>query len=62
MKLSHKKQPKKFIQYRTYHDDYDRDIDDEGWLLITVFACVIGFWWGLIHLFDKFTFNFIPPN
>jgi len=65
MKVSQKtkrkvaKQKVSMMMY-SHHDDYDRDIDDEGWLLITVFACVIGFWWGLIHLFDKFTFNFMP--
>ena len=49
----------KIIMY-SHYDDYDRDIDDEGWLLVSIFACVIGAWWGIIHLVDKFTFNFMP--
>ena len=64
MKLSQKKQRlishPKFTMMYSHHDDYDRDMDDEGWLLVTVFACVIGAWWGIIHLVDKFTFNFMP--
>ena len=65
MKLSRKKQriyprPPKFSMMYSHYDDYDRDIDDEGWLLVSIFACVIGIWWGIIHLLDKFTFNFMP--
>jgi hypothetical protein len=49
----------KIIMY-SHYDRYDDDIDEEGWLLVTIFASIIGIWWGLIHLFDKFTFNFMP--
>ena len=42
------------------HSHYDDDIDDEGWLLITIFASIIGIFWGVIHLVDKFMFNFMP--
>ena len=42
------------------YSHYDEDIDEEGWLLVGIFACVIGCWWGFIHLLDKFTFNFMP--
>ena len=57
MKLSHKKQP---VMRYSHYDDYDRDIDDEGWLFVSIFATVVGIWWGLINMVDKYTFNFIP--
>ena len=63
MKLSQKKQPRIRKHPRmtySHYDDYDRDIDEEGWLLLSIFATVVGLWWGLIHLLDKFTFNFMP--
>ena len=59
----------KYIKYPNHHgkimmyshyDRYDDDIDEDGWFLVTIFASIIGIWWGLIHLFDKFTFNFMP--
>ena len=58
----------KYIKYPNHHgkiimySHYDRydDIDEDGWFLVTIFASIIGIWWGLIHLFDKFTFNFMP--
>ena len=51
-----RKQP---VMRYSHHDHYE-DIDDEGWLLITIFASIIGVFWGVIHLVDKFTFNFMP--
>ena len=61
MKLSYKKQPKKFIQYRTHHDDYDdEDMEGDGWLILGLGAFIIGIWWGFVHLLDMFTFNVMP--
>ena len=61
MKMSQKNQVQLYKQkFNMMHSHYDDDIDDEGWLLITIFASIIGIFWGVIHLVDKFTFNFMP--
>ena len=53
MKVSQKKQPKKYIQYRTHHE---MDIDDEDELAIVgiILAFVVGIWWAIVHVVDIF--------
>ena len=53
MKVSQKKQPKKFVQYRTHHEI---DIDDEDGVAIAwiVLAFVVGIWWAIVHVVDIF--------
>ena len=38
---------------------YDIDSDEDGLVVLGIVAGVIGLWWGIIHLIDAFTFNFM---
>ena len=51
MKVSQKKQPKQFIQYRTHHEiDFE---EDEGLIIVgTILVVLVGFWWGIVHIID----------
>ena len=40
-----------------FNDDFDRD---ETWFVLALFAAVWGTYWGIVHIVDKFTFNFMP--
>ena len=65
MKLSRKKQriysrSPKFSMMYSHYDDYERDIDDEGYIILGLGLAVWVTYWGIIHVIDKFTFNFMP--
>ncbi len=60
MILSYKKQPKKqrknpnkFIQYRTHHEIH-MDEDEELGLMLGILGFIVGAWWGIVHLIDMF--------
>ena len=44
----------------SHYDDYERDIDDEGYIILGLGLAVWVTYWGIIHVIDKFTFNFMP--
>ena len=39
--------------------NYDIDSDEDGWVVLGILGGIIGLWWGVIHLLDAFTFDFI---
>ena len=53
MKLSRKKQPKKYIQYRTHHE-IDIEEDEEIAIVVIGLTFVVGVWWGIVHVVDMF--------
>ena len=53
MKVSQKKQPKKYIQYRTHHE-IDIGEDDELAIVGIVLTFVVGIWWAIVHVVDMF--------
>ena len=53
MKLISRKQPKKYIQYRTHHE-IDIEEDEEIVIVGVVLVFVVGVWWGLVHVVDMF--------
>ena len=62
MKFSPKKpklinHPALSLSYRRYHDDDDFNDD---YLILGLGFGIWGIYWGIIHLIDKFTFNFMP--
>ena len=42
------------------HYEYDEDFNDEFGVVLGILAVVVLGFWGMIHLIDKFTFNFMP--
>ena len=65
MKLSQRKyrfpnHPVLTSHYRRYHDDDDDFDRGEDWFVLGLFLSIWGIYWGIIHLIDKFTFNFMP--
>ena len=50
----------KFSMMYSHYDDEDEDMEGDWWFLLGVAVFIIGIWWGLVHLFDKFTFNVMP--
>tara|TARA_B100000745_G_scaffold185299_1_gene121481 strand:+ start:2190 stop:2660 length:471 start_codon:yes stop_codon:yes gene_type:complete len=42
------------------HYEYDEDFNDEFGVVLGILAVVVLGFWGIIHLIDKFTFNFMP--
>ena len=53
MKLSQKKQPKNFVQYRTHHE-IDIGEDEEFAIVGIILAFVVGIWWAIVHVVDIF--------
>ena len=53
MKLSRRKQPKKYSQYRTHHEIHIDD-DEETVIVGTVLTVVVGIWWAIVHVVDMF--------
>ena len=64
MKVSQRNRSKlfkqKFSMMYSHYDDYERDIDDEGYIILGLGLAVWVTYWGIIHVIDKFTFNFMP--
>ena len=64
MKVSKRNRSKlfkqKFSMMYSHYDDYERDIDDEGHIVLGLGLSVWAIYWGIIHVIDKFTFNFMP--
>ena len=64
MKLSQQTRRKltkqKFSMMYSHYDDYERDIEDEGHIILGLGFSVWAIYWGIIHVIDKFTFNFMP--
>jgi len=64
MKAKRKKQPKKqrknpnkFIQYRTHHEihmGHGPDEDEDLGIVLGILGFVVGIWWGIVHLVDMF--------
>ena len=50
----------KFSMMYSHYDDEDEDMEGDWWFLLGVAVFIIGIWWGLVHLLDKFTFNVMP--
>ena len=50
----------KFAMMYSHYDDEDEDMEGDWWFLLGVAVFIIGIWWGLVHLLDKFTFNVMP--
>ena len=48
------------LGYNRYHDPADELDRGEEWFIIGLGLVIWGAYWGLVHLADKFTFNFIP--
>ena len=47
------------LGYNRYHDEDEFDRGEE-WFILGLGFVIWGVYWGLVHLADKFTFNFIP--
>ena len=64
MKLSQQTRSKvikqKFKMMYSHYDDYDKDMDDEGYIILIFGLIILSTYWGIIHVIDKFTFNFMP--
>ena len=48
------------MSYRHYDDFRDDDDLNDDWLIIGLFVFIWGSYWGIVHLLDKYTFNFMP--
>jgi len=64
MKLSQQTRRKiakqRFSMMYSHYDDYEKDIDDEGYIVLGLGLGVWAIYWGIIHVIDKFTFSFMP--
>ena len=48
------------LSYRHYDDFRDHDEPNEEWLILGLFVFIWGSYWGMVHIIDKYTFNFMP--
>ena len=45
---------------KLYYHDPREEIADEGAVLFTIFAVIVGAFWGIVHFIDWTTFDIIP--